>query len=364
MQINSADLDKWGVRFIEEPQSIFETLISENRPTVIVLDEAVWSAWKDLGLSDWSKGVEGFIYVVSAPAESEKSLKGVSKLYDFLASKKINRTARIVAVGGGAVGDMAGFVAATWMRGVDYEYVPTTLLAMVDSCLGGKTAINLQCGKNLVGALHYPRRIWVSLKWLQTLNSRQLASGMAEVIKMGLLTGGDFWDFVCEGNGWGLKFQEIEPSQVQAALAWKARFIDGDLEDKKGQRAFLNLGHTFGHGLEAATDYTQVLHGEAVAIGLHAAVIMSESLKLVDGGLGNDLRNVLDRYQLESCLGENVNINRAIEAISLDKKNIGGDVSFVLLEGVGKPLIQRNINSDLVKETFYALSSRKFAKSC
>src|SRR4051812_30282898 len=212
------------------------------------------------------------------PGETAKSLETFGVVLDFLAANRIDRSAALFAVGGGVVGDLAGFAAAAWLRGIDLYQTPTTLLAMVDSSVGGKTGINIAAGKNLVGAFHQPRAVFIGTSVLQTLPAREFAAGMAEIIKYGLLGDTALFERL-EREPLTVNSEDL-PLVIRRCCELKAEIVAADERETaiEGGRALLNLGHTFGHAIEQVAGYGAYLHGEAVAIGLCAAARLSKNL--------------------------------------------------------------------------------------
>jgi 3-dehydroquinate synthase len=259
--------------------------------------------------------------------ERHKTLRTAERLYDRLATMRLERGECVVAVGGGVTGDIAGFVAATWRRGVDLIQVPTTLLAMVDASVGGKVAVDLPQGKNLVGAFHPARQVMVCPSFLATLPLRERWAGLAEVVKTALLAGGELFENV-EASLEGLADGTVDAAGIiESCIAFKAAVVGRDPHER-GERAVLNLGHTLGHALEAAGGFERLLHGEAVAWGLWAALSLSgleapRALRLVDR---------LPRVTLAGIARDEV-----IAHVRGDKKSAGGEPRFVLLDDVGRP---------------------------
>ena len=199
--------------------------------------------------------------------EKSKNIRTLETLYDFLAKAQLDRSSFLIAVGGGVVGDMTGFAAATWMRGIPFVQVPTSLLAQVDSSVGGKTGFDLAAGKNLVGAFHHPRLVVCDVDCLQTLPMRELSCGMAEVIKTALILDTDFFEWLRQNVDRAMQYNpDVLATIVQKCCAWKASVVAQD-EREGGVRAILNFGHTLGHALEKVTGYARWTHGEAIAIG-------------------------------------------------------------------------------------------------
>jgi 3-dehydroquinate synthase len=284
--------------------------------------------------------------------ESAKSLEGLERALDFLAAEKLDRGGVLFAVGGGVIGDLGGFVAATWLRGIDYYQVPTTLLAMVDSSVGGKTGINLAAGKNLAGAFHQPRGVFISTKLLETLPPREFAAGMAEVIKYGLL-------------GDGLLFEQLErsaltvgspelPEVIRRCCALKARIVEADEREtaKEGGRALLNLGHTFGHAIENVAGYGEYLHGEAVAIGLCAAARLSGKLGDIAMTDVARIERMIAAHSLPTRLRAPLSYAELHVAMTRDKKVRGGGLRFVVLKKLGEAVTRSDLAPLLVEESF------------
>ena len=269
------------------------------------------------------------------PGEESKSLAGFSRVLDFLASSRLDRGGVVFAVGGGVIGDLAGFAAAAWLRGVAFIQVPTTLLAMVDSSVGGKTGINHPSGKNLVGAFHQPRAVHVSTGLLRTLPAREFAAGAAEVIKYGLL--GDSALFA-RLEGAPLSVQSADLAEViRRCCAIKARIVEADEHETaaEGGRALLNLGHTFGHAIENVAGYGDYLHGEAVAIGLCAAARLSHKLGQIGAGDVARVERVVIAHGLPARLRSPLPLAALEAAMGRDKKVRAGGLRFVVLRALG-----------------------------
>ena len=279
-----------------------------------------------------------------APGEESKSLAELGRILDFLAEMRLDRAGALFAVGGGVVGDLAGFAAASYLRGIDYFQVPTTLLAMVDSSVGGKTGINLRAGKNLAGAFHQPRGVFISTGFLATLPPREFAAGMAEVIKYGLL-----------GDPALLSELEAAPltpasaslaSVIRRCCAAKARIVESDERElaPDGGRALLNLGHTFAHAIENAAGYGAYLHGEAVAIGLCAAARLSQKLGLLNPADTARVEALLAGHALPVRLRPPLTVGSLLEAMGKDKKARAGAQRFIVMTSLGRAEIRGGID--------------------
>ena len=283
--------------------------------------------------------------------ESSKSWKTVADCHDQLAAHKLERHSFLVALGGGVVGDVAGFVAATYLRGIDFVQVPTTLLAQVDSSVGGKTGVNLKAGKNLVGAFHQPRLVLCDLDTLPTLPDREFRAGLAEVIKYGVIYDVSFFRWL-EKNVRALLKREPRALAVAVARSCeiKAKIVGQD-EKENGLRAILNFGHTIGHAIEAISSYHKFLHGEAIAIGQVAAARLSGELT----GMGTP---EIGRIQsLFEAAGLPVSLKlakqqrmRLFDAMKLDKKVRDGQIKFVLAERIGKVRWGVNVPHQLIHQ--------------
>ena len=276
--------------------------------------------------------------LLSMPAgETAKSLQNVQRCYDELAVHRLERKSFILALGGGVVGDLAGFVAATYLRGIPFVQVPTTLLAQVDSSVGGKVGVNLKAGKNLVGAFYQPRLVLCDLATLQTLPLREYRSGLAEVIKYGII-----YDRILFGRleksldkllG---RDDRVLASVIARCCEVKAEVVGAD-ETESGPRAILNFGHTIGHGLEAISKYGKYLHGEAISIGQVAAAKLSEELTGLPAAESKRIAAIFEHAGLPTKAPLTKVMRRKLRAaMQLDKKVSGGDVKFVLARSIGK----------------------------
>ncbi|MDE3084668.1 MAG: 3-dehydroquinate synthase [Verrucomicrobiota bacterium] len=290
--------------------------------------------------------------LVLAPGEETKSLVELGRVLDFFAAQKLDRAGALFAVGGGVIGDLGGFAAASWLRGIDYFQVPTTLLAMVDSSVGGKTGINLAAGKNLVGAFHQPRGDFISTGLLATLPSREFAAGMAEVIKYGLLGNVQLFEKL-EKAPLTASSHELA-GVIRCCCALKARIVEADERElaKENGRALLNLGHTFGHAIEQAAGYGAYLHGEAVAIGLCAAARLSQKLGYITAGDVARIDAVVAAHALPTRLRAPLPLPELLAAMSRDKKVRAGLPRFVVLKKLGEAATQESVPTEAVESSF------------
>ena len=278
--------------------------------------------------------------------EQEKNLSRFSELLEFLAEQKLTRDSCIIALGGGVVGDLAGFAAACYMRGIAFIQVPSTLLAMVDSSVGGKTAVDLPAGKNLVGAFHQPKAVWIDPSILSTLPDREFKAGLAEVLKYGAIIDADFFSWL-EQNSSGLLAKN--PNLIEQAIArscqHKASIVARD-ETEQGERALLNFGHTFGHALEVLLDYSALVHGEAVAIGMLLAAEFSAECGLASEQDAARLKSVLQEFGLPTAIPNGLKANAILDKMRLDKKARHGELRLVLWHGIGQAYIAQDVNAD------------------
>jgi 3-dehydroquinate synthase len=293
------------------------------------------------------------IEVVLPDGEQAKSWQGAEQVVDALLAARLGRDGLVVALGGGVVGDLAGFAAAIYQRGVAFVQVPTTLLAQVDSSVGGKTAINHARGKNMIGAFHQPRAVISDVATLDTLPDRELRAGLAEVIKHGVALDAPFVDWL-EGNV--EKILARDPGALAHAIRrsceLKARIVAED-ELESGSRALLNFGHTFGHAIEAGAGYGTWLHGEAVAAGM----VMAAELSLLIGQLKKNevsrVRDLLKRAGLPVA-GPTLAPQQLMDLMAFDKKAAKGSTRFVLLEGIGRAALRADVDVAAVREAIVA----------
>jgi len=291
------------------------------------------------------------------PGEETKCLEQFGRVLDFLAQHRLDRTSVLFAVGGGVVGDLCGFAASAYQRGIDFVQVPTTLLSMVDSSVGGKTGINLKAGKNLVGAFHQPRAVFIATGLLTTLPPREFAAGMAEVIKYGLL--GDAALFArLEKHTLTVASPELAET-VRRCCEIKAKVVEADERElaKEGGRALLNLGHTFGHAIEQVTGYGNYLHGEAVAVGMCAAARLSQRLGYLTEAEVARVDAVVVAHRLPARLREPLAYADLHAAMARDKKVRAGTLRFVVLKSLGEAATQGGIDPAPVEASFRAVGA-------
>ena len=321
----------------------------DERRAVLVADRSV-----ALAHEGWMREVfEGVPCLEVSGGERSKSLGVLGGLLDFFAEQRLDRRAVIVALGGGVIGDLTGFAASIYLRGVDFVQIPTTLLAMVDSSVGGKTGINLAAGKNLVGTFHQPKSVFVSTDFLSTLPAREFAAGVAEIIKTGLLADAALFEEV-EAQPLVACNDARLPAIIRRCCAIKAAVVQEDERETKGSggRALLNLGHTFGHALEQATGYGQLLHGEAVAIGLVCAARYSEGTGSLDPGGAARIETAVRAAGLPVSIDFEVSTAQLVEAMRLDKKARSGTIRLVVLNRLGEAVLLRAADEELIRSVW------------
>lgn len=316
--------------------------------TVIVTDETVAALHLDtVEQSCRDAGIESAALVLP-PGEGTKCFAELERLLDGLIERKVGRDDIILALGGGVIGDLAGFAASILRRGVDFIQAPTTLLSQVDSSVGGKTAINVPQGKNLIGAFHQPKLVLADVAALDTLPRREVLAGYAEVVKYGLLGDRDFFEWL-EINGKAVidGDREARAEAVERSCAAKARIVAAD-EREGGVRALLNLGHTFGHALEAEGGYDgSILHGEAVAIGMIQAFELSARLGLCPGQDAGRVRRHFETVGLPVAPADRgldgAPAERLLDHMAQDKKVRDGRLTFIMVRGIGDAFVTRDI---------------------
>ena len=297
------------------------------------------------------KVFEGCPLLTLPAGETTKDATYLESIYTFLAENKMDRSGYVIAVGGGVIGDIVGFAAATYLRGIKFVQMPTTLLAMVDSSVGGKTGINIPQGKNLVGAFYQPEAVYISTKLLQTLPPREFSAGMAEVIKYGLLGDAPLFDKVEKLGRLDASHPKL-PEIIEACCQNKADVVAADEREtaKDGGRNLLNLGHTFAHSIEKVAGYGVYLHGEAVAVGMVLAARLSARLGHIGKDVEERIVELLQRYELPVYLEHPLPTKKLLEAMLNDKKVLRGKLRFVVMHAIGDARMQGEIDLELVED--------------
>lgn len=301
------------------------------------------------------------VHVVDA-GEKSKSLTTVSRVVEEMVRAGHDRTSFVVALGGGVVGDLAGFIASTYYRGIPYVQIPTSVMAQVDSSVGGKTAVNVPSGKNLIGSFHQPRFVVADPITLLSLPERVLREGMAEMVKHAAIRRPKMLVPLRQladelPIGFSLSSIERLPSVIAENIEIKARIVEEDERETSGTRAFLNFGHTLGHGVEASVPYGDLLHGEVVSLGIRAALFLSRKLVGLPARDEAEIIQTLAALQLPLQLSSKVNPKTVLEHVMADKKFRGGRIHFVLLKRLGEPVLSDAVTTDDLKEALAFIST-------
>ena len=328
-------------------------------PVYLITDDRVFDSHGRVAQVALHQGGIAADTLILPAGEQSKSLDMAQHLYEWLSQRRAQRGHTLVAMGGGVVGDLTGFVAATYNRGMGFVQVPTSLAAMVDASVGGKTAVNLPSGKNLVGAFHQPRLVVADVAALRTLPKRETMEGWAEAIKHGLiLDSALFDDFERHADALLALEPETTTDIIRRSVAIKARVVSEDERETAGYRTLLNYGHTIGHALEAATEYGRLLHGEAVAVGMMGAARIGERLGLTPPEAVGRQEALLRRFDLPLRCPE-VDLERVSSAMALDKKAVGKAIRWVLLESVGRAVVRSDVPDTLVQDVLRDLARRE-----
>lgn len=311
-----------------------ERLISVKK-MFIITDENVDNNYGDIVESSFEKqGFEVSKYII-APGENSKNILTLAGIYAEMSEKGITRSDMIIALGGGVVGDIAGFAASTYLRGIEYIQIPTTLLAQVDSSIGGKTAIDISQGKNLVGSFYNPSLVLIDSSVLKSLNTRDLTSGMAEVIKYALIKDRDLYDLLMEIENRTQLFEKLDEI-IYRCCKIKKEVVEKDQFDK-GERMILNFGHTLGHAIETHYKFRKYLHGEAVAIGMIRISEIAAKKGIINQSVVDDIKKILSRYGLTNK--EEITNKELVKYIKNDKKRFGDRFKIAVVKNIGQGII-------------------------
>ncbi len=325
----------------------------EHPSAFLVTDQNVTSYAETVSQSLESQGWRTTTFTME-PGETSKSLEVISKAWDSLVEFRADRRTVVIAIGGGVVGDSAGFMAATFNRGLPFVQIPTTLLADVDSSVGGKVGINHPQAKNLIGAFHQPLGVLIDTQTFKTLPDREYKAGWAEVIKYGVILDEEFFAFLEQNIG---PIQQREEGVLRTAISrsceLKAQVVEQDEYERTGLRAVLNYGHTYCHAFEALTGYGELLHGEAVSIGIVYASRLAEKMGRIERQLTDQQIGLLDAVglPLNVTSPERISVEEIIGRMKLDKKTVGGKLRFVLPTRLGHVELVENVPEELVRET-------------
>jgi 3-dehydroquinate synthase len=326
----------------------------QPRRIFVLTSPQIWSLWSQKFLASFP-AQEPPAVLFLPPGEEHKRLRTMERLATELAESHADRSSLLIAFGGGIVGDVGGFLAAIYMRGIDYIQIPSTLLAQVDSSVGGKTGVNLQTGKNLIGSFHHPLAVFADIDLLQTLPERELRAGLFESVKAGIIRDGRLFAFM-EHNADAILARDTTALEhvVAASVRMKAEVVGID-ERENGLRMILNLGHTLGHGIEAATRYRKLLHGEAVAWGMIASTRLGLARGTVTPAQAARIESLIYRYGPLPPF--RVSIERLLQAAGRDKKNRAGVRRFVLPAGIGNAVVVEDVTDAELTSTAETLLS-------
>ena len=326
---------------------LYSKHISSNKIALITNEEIA-----DLYLSEISQTLTSFdLKVLVLPeGESQKNLETVQNAIKFLSDNGIDRQASIIAFGGGVVGDISGFVASSYMRGIKFLQVPTTLLAQVDSSVGGKTGVNTRKGKNLIGAFYQPSAVIADTRFLETLESERFSEGLAEVIKYGLIRDRDFFEWLEVNISEILSLDSKAMAHlIERCCQIKAEVVSQD-EREGSVRAILNFGHTFGHAIESLTEYSVYSHGEAVAMGMIMASNMSQKMGMLSSEDTKRIKNLIESMNLPVS-SPDLDKNDFFESMKRDKKAQDGEIRLILLESIGSAKITSDYPKEVLMKT-------------
>lgn len=313
----------------------------------LITNTTLANLYKDL-LKQWKNELDFSVFTIP-DGEAYKTIPTWNSILDFLLQSKFERSSVIIAFGGGVVGDVTGFAAATFLRGVRYIQVPTTLLSMVDSSVGGKTAVDHPAGKNLVGAFHHPRLVFADMSFLDTLSDREFLCGYAELFKYGFLGGRDMFNFVKANHNAILKRDTLSLLEgVRRSISIKAQIVEQDQFERTGLRALLNFGHTFAHSLERYFDFSEVLHGEAVYWGILCAVETAKRIGLIASADLKIYDTLISHMNMPKLPGK-PDPQRLYEFMFSDKKVSSGKIRFVLPTVPGTSVIKGDVPEQVIK---------------
>ena len=328
-----------------------------GKKVLVVSNAAIFRHYGERAIASLQKaGYEVFSLLLPA-GERYKTPNSIQKIYNACLEHRLERSSTLVALGGGVIGDMTGFAAATWLRGINFIQVPTTLLAMVDASIGGKTGVNHPQGKNLIGAFYQPRLVLIDPEVLKTLPVREYRAGMAEVIKYGIIWDAELFEAL-EATPKLSQFSHLSPELLQSILAKsaqaKADVVSQD-EKEAGLRAILNYGHTIGHAVESLTGYRLVNHGEAVAIGMVAAGQLASHLQLWTAEEAQRQDALIAKTGLPTRLPPDMDLEAIVEALQTDKKVKSGQVRFVLPKRIGEAIVTDQVPKALIDQVLQAM---------
>jgi len=325
--------------------------VKQFRPSrvAIISNNTVFPLYRDVLLSSMSEyNITPDVFLLP-DGEEYKELLWAYYLYGRLLRKKFDRNSLLIAFGGGVIGDIVGFVASTYMRGIRYIQVPTTLLAQVDSSVGGKTGVNHPLGKNMIGTFYQPSLVFIDVETLKTLPQREFFAGIAEIIKYGVIADRALFDSLEKHREEIISIGDEIIRVIKRSCEIKAQVVSKD-EREAGLRAILNFGHTIGHAIETVTEYKKFLHGEAIAIGMSITAGLSVKMGIFQRSDAQTLRNLIKSYKLPTDLPQEINTSDIVEAIEVDKKVRNGKLRFILPESIGRVRIEEDVDRGMIKE--------------
>lgn len=335
-------------------ENLSEILVPYKQSKVLVVtDSNVDGLYSNLCIEQIEKaGLQAFKFVFPAGEES-KNLKTVSDIYKYCKENKFERKDIIIALGGGVAGDMAGFAAATYLRGIDFIQVPTSVIAQCDSSVGGKVGVDFEGSKNIIGAFHQPKTVYININTLKTLPEREFISGLAEVVKHGVIRDEDFFKYL-EENVRGIlhKREDTLSHIVKTNCSIKAGVVEID-ERESGLRAILNFGHTVGHAVESESGFA-LLHGECVSLGMAAACSIAKKMGMLDNEASDRVVSLLERLNLP-VRHKGLDVERVFAQMYYDKKIAGGRLTFVLPVRIGEVVQSREVSDGIIKEAIMEL---------
>lgn len=347
-KVSAKDL-AYPVHIGEQLQGVCLDLLKSYPKIALITNDTILNLYGRGFIMDLEDGSPDIFRIKVKDGEEYKNIDILNQIYLELAVNGLGRDGLIIALGGGVIGDLAGFAAATFMRGLDYIQVPTTLLAMVDSSIGGKTGINLPLGKNMVGSFHQPRAVFSDLDFLDTLPIREFRSGLMEVIKYGLTLDSSLYAFITENKG---PIRERKRDTI-AHLIYRSCRLKGGIvcqdERDTGIRSVLNFGHTVGHALESYTHYDVYLHGEAVALGSLVIIRYLVEKGVLDRGFLKGFEEILEFFELPTSIPARFEIDQIMRHLSFDKKRLKGENQWVTLRQVGSAAWKTSINKKQIK---------------
>ncbi|MFH0975484.1 MAG: 3-dehydroquinate synthase [Spirochaetota bacterium] len=339
-----------GQSILEQIKKI-NKLVSAERYALII-SARIMELYNDLINASFN-GIINYDVFIMDDGENNKNYKYAEKFLDKMLKKGYSRKTAVIGIGGGVVGDFAGFIASLYMRGIPLIHIPTTLLAMVDSSIGGKTAVNLSAGKNIVGAFYHPDMVLTELNFIKTLPENELKNGLTEVLKHAVIGEDKLLNILCKNDLKTIKESDNIAKIVYLSVLFKSRIVEKD-EDEKGIRAILNFGHTVGHAIESLLKFRGISHGEAVAIGLKVAMEISRRLGWLTDKETNMVNDLIIKYKLISKEYK-LNANDIIKHMKYDKKNSNNKFKFVLLNGLNNPVYNQEVENGLLKEAIKSI---------